>query len=196
VAACPADEQRVLLHQLETGLGCVPTSSMGRLFDAVSALAGVRQVADYEAQAAVELEGVARSGGTDDPRYRFAFPGPNAGQSPLQIDSAPVIASIVSDLRAGIDAAGISTRFHSAVVDLAVECARRARVDTGLTTVALSGGVFQNSLLLGSLCNALRHNDFTVLRHHRVPPNDGGLALGQVLAAHCSDITEGSTPCA
>ena len=102
-----------------------------------------------------------------------------------------MIRDVVRDLRAGAGAGLIGARFHAAVVDLAVQCAARARQETGLSAVALSGGVFQNALLLGDLCVALRRGGFTVLRHRRVPPNDGGLALGQVLAGTSRDDSSG-----
>ena len=193
VAACPADELAVLRRQLVTGFGCVQTSSMGRLFDAVSALAGVRPHADYEAQAAIELEGVSR-GESGAQGYQFLLRPPtdsvdatavaatDPAEAGILADPGPVIRDVVRDLRAGTGAGLIGARFHAAVVDLAVQCAARARQETGLSAVALSGGVFQNALLLGDLCVALRRGGFTVLRHRRVPPNDGGLALGQVLA--------------
>jgi len=188
VAACPAGELAVLRRQLLTGFGCVRTSSMGRLFDAVSALAGVRQHADYEAQAAIELEGVSR-GESGAPHYRFqlrpstdAVDAPGTADAGRLADPGPVIRDVVRDLRSGAATGLIGARFHAAVVDLAVQCAERAHQETGLTVVALTGGVFQNALLLGELCVALRRSGFTVLRHRRVPPNDGGLALGQVLA--------------
>ena len=172
VAACPADERAVLAHQLSTGFGCVPTSSIGRLFDAISSLAGVRHVADYEAQAAVELEGLSR-GGSPAGAYRFGAP----------MDAAPVIRSVVADVRAGVASEVIGARFHAAVIDAVLSAAVRARTDTGLYTVALSGGVFQNALLLTGVCRALRQVDFAVLRHRVVPPNDGGLSLGQLMVA-------------
>ncbi|PRC44259.1 carbamoyltransferase HypF, partial [Mycobacterium sp. ITM-2017-0098] len=176
VRACPADERRVLLHQLETGLGCAPTSSMGRLFDAVSALAGVRQVVDYEAQAAIELEGLSRAGDPGTVRYRFHVEDASGGAA--QIEPAPLLHAVVDDVRAGVPAAVIGARFHTAVAGLVAELA--ARCASGADTVALSGGVFQNALLLDASSTALSDRGFTVITHRRVPPNDGGIALGQL----------------
>ena len=197
VAAAQAAERSVLDRQLATGFGCVQTSSMGRLFDAVSALAGVRQVADYEAQAAIELEGLSRPVGAewrDVTPYRFALRASGNPPDPSVLaDPGPVIRAVVDDWRAGAGAPTIGARFHAAVVDLGVVWARAAREAFGVNTVALSGGVFQNALLLGDLCVALRRAEFGVLRHRRVPPNDGGLALGQLLAgtsAHYGDFSE------
>ncbi|WP_143517483.1 hydrogenase/urease maturation nickel metallochaperone HypA [Pseudonocardia sp. MH-G8] len=182
VAACPPAELRVLAHQLATGTGCVPTSSMGRLFDAVSALLGIRQIVDFEAQAAIELECRSRNVPLGDRAYMFAVRdgGPNV---PLVADPEPVIRAVVADLRAGVTPATAGARFHAAVVALVVALADRARRDLDLHDVALTGGVFQNALLLGVACRALRAAGFSVLRHQRVPPGDGGLALGQLLVA-------------
>jgi hydrogenase maturation protein HypF len=177
VQSCPPDERRVLLHQLETGLGCVPTSSMGRLFDAVSALTGVRQMVAYEAQAAIELEGLSR--GADPGRVRYRFHVDRAVDAPALVDPAPLLCAVIDDVRTGVPAGVIGARFHAAVAqliaDLAAECA------TGTNTVALSGGVFQNALLLSAASTALSNNGFEVITHHRVPPNDGGIALGQLM---------------
>ncbi|AFM16889.1 (NiFe) hydrogenase maturation protein HypF [Mycolicibacterium chubuense NBB4] len=176
VLACPADERRVLAHQLETGLGCVPTSSMGRLFDAVAALTGVRQVVAYEAQAAIELEGLSRG---DDPGvgvYRFRVD----DGSPAVIDPAPVIAAVVADRRSGVSAGVIGARFHRAVAALIVELA----IENSGYPVVLSGGVFQNALLLGLTRGMLADNGIGVLTHRYVPPNDGGIALGQLIVGN------------
>ncbi|HUO40764.1 MAG TPA: carbamoyltransferase HypF, partial [Mycobacterium sp.] len=181
VAACPPAERRVLAHQLETGLGCAPTSSMGRLFDAVSALAGVRQVVAYEAQAAIELEGLSRHAEIGGGAYAFAVDGRAV---PALIDPAPVLRAIVADCRVGAGAAVIGARFHAAVAALIVGLARHAREAAGLTTVALSGGVFQNALLLRAAGQLLRRDGFDVITHRRVPPNDGGIALGQLLVGN------------
>ncbi|MFC9471812.1 carbamoyltransferase HypF [Nocardia sp. NPDC056952] len=178
VAACPADERAVLAHQFGSGFGCTPTSSMGRLFDAVSSLAGVRHTVDYEAQAAIELEALARAADPGSRTYRFGL---DHTADPAVIDPAPVVAAVVIDADHGVPAAVIAARFHHAVaalvLDLALDFAPRP------TTVALSGGVFQNALLLSAARTVLRDNGFPVITHRRLPPNDGGLAFGQLLAA-------------
>ncbi|MRH88399.1 carbamoyltransferase HypF [Nocardia sp. SYP-A9097] len=181
VAACPPRERQVLAHQFDTGLGCIPTSSMGRLFDAVSSLAGVRHTADYEAQAAIELEGISRGVDASDPAvtaYRFDI---DRAADPLVINPAPLIAAVVADATGGVAPAVIGARFHRAVarlvLELAFACANESR------TVALSGGVLQNALLLSQSRTLLEENGFHVLCHRRLPPNDGGLAFGQILAA-------------
>ena len=172
VAACPADEQRVLRQMLAKQINSVPTSSMGRLFDAVAALLGIRQVVTYEGQAAIELEVMAARDVAE--QYQFGWHGE-------EIDPAPVLAEVVQDLRAGVAAAVIAARFHNAVADLIVQLSLQMRRGHGLNQVALSGGVFQNVTVLDTAVQRLRQHDFAVLTHHLVPPNDGGLALGQVM---------------
>ncbi len=179
VAACPPAERKVLARQLETGLGCVPTSSMGRLFDAVSALAGVRQVVAYEAQAAIELEGLSR--GADCGATAYAFDIDRHGSTAL-IDPAALIHAVIADQRGGVPSGVIGARFHRAVADLIVDLADE--VSDAARTVALSGGVFQNALLLQMALKGLRGKGFHVITHRRVPPNDGGIALGQLLVGN------------
>ena len=186
VAACPPVERDVLAHQLATGVGCVPTSSMGRLFDAVSSLLGVRQVVDFEAQAAIELESRSRGVPLDGAPYRFALREQGAGE-PLLADPAPVVRALVADMRVGVAAGTAGARFHAGVVALVIAIAERARRELNLHTVALTGGVFGNALLLSATGRALRGAGFTVLRHRSVPPNDGGLALGQLLVGAAID---------
>lgn len=179
VRACPADELSVLHHQLETGLACAPTSSMGRLFDAVAALAGVRQTVAYEAQAAIELEGISRGIDAGATSYAFTL---DAEHGPTVIGAAPVLAGVIADVRAGTRPAVIGARFHRAVADLIVDLA-----ETNATlshTVALSGGVFQNAILVQLTVPALRAKGFDVITHRLVPPNDGGIALGQLLVGN------------
>ncbi|MEU0249067.1 carbamoyltransferase HypF [Streptomyces sp. NPDC006235] len=176
VEACAPDELALIQRQLERGLACVATSSMGRLFDAVSSLVGVCHRAGYEAQAALELEAAAASA-WDTETSAYAFAG--------DLDPAPVLSALVADLRRGTPAPVLAARFHRAVARAVAEICRRARRDTGLATVALSGGVFTNALLEEECARLLDGDGFAVLRHGEVPPNDGGLALGQlVVAAH------------
>ncbi|MFJ2778691.1 carbamoyltransferase HypF [Kitasatospora sp. NPDC087315] len=181
VRTCPAGELVVLEKQLECGLNCVPTSSMGRLFDAVSSLAGVCHRAGYEAQAAIELEAAAvaygpvRGGG-----YRFAV---TPGEEPSRADPAPVLAGVVDDLCAGAPTGLIAARFHDAVAELVRSWCGEARDRYGIGLVVLTGGVFANAVLASACARGLRDDGFSVLRHRRVPPNDGGLALGQLLVA-------------
>ncbi|MCQ9181827.1 carbamoyltransferase HypF [Streptomyces sp. IBSBF 2953] len=193
--ACPPDELRLLERQLERGLHCVPTSSMGRLFDAVSSLAGVCHRAGYEAQAAVELEAAALGAPAEDSTaYAFALHAPqgDAGGA-VRADPAPVLAAIVDDLRADVEPAVVAARFHRAVTGLVHRICALARERHGLDTVALTGGVFANALLSSACAAALREDGFTVLRHRLVPPNDGGLALGQLMVAARAVPTDRAT---
>lgn len=182
VAACPPAERALLLRQLDTGFNCVPTSSMGRLCDAVAALAGVCQEATYEAQAAIELEALAPSSVTVDPselaRSGYEFHYVESGGTTV-VDAALLMRQIAADVLAGRPAGWVSTHFHAALAQMIVRIASAERARTGIGRVALSGGVFQNVVLLSAAVSELRRAGFAVLVHRRVPPNDGGLALGQ-----------------
>jgi len=186
VTACRPGELEVLAHQLDTGFASVATSSMGRLFDAVASLAGVRQVADYEAEAAIELEGLSHrylaAGSHSERAYHLALR-PGSGELPMVADPAPVIRAVVDDVRRGCPAGLVGVRFHLGVAELTVAAAEAARAALGLDTVVLGGGVFQNALLLSSARRLLRAAGFTVRAPRRLPPNDGGIALGQLLVA-------------
>lgn len=180
VDACPPAELGVLRHQLDTGFGCVPTSSMGRLFDAVSSLAGVRHVVDYEAQAAVELEGLAR-GVEVDAGAAYSFELRPGGDGALAADAAPVVRTVAADVAHGVPPGVVAARFHAGVAGLVRTLAATAHTQTGLSTVVLSGGVFANAFLLSTTRRLLCDDGFNVLCPEQLPPNDGGLALGQVL---------------
>jgi hydrogenase maturation protein HypF len=161
------------------GVNSPLTSSAGRLFDAVSALLGLRDTVNYEGQAAIELEQRA------DPAQRGAY---RAGISEQTIISgADLVRAAAEDLAAGVDHAVIAGRFHNGVVDAIVRACVALRDSTGLDTVALSGGVFQNLLLSHRVVDGLQANDFRVLTHSRVPTNDGGISLGQAAVAAARD---------
>jgi hydrogenase maturation protein HypF len=178
VGCASGEEQRIIRQQLETGLNSIETTSIGRLFDAVASLAGVRHEISYEGQAAIELEALGVPDG--DGAYRFELVD---GDEALILDPTPVIRAAAVDVVAGTPAPVISSRFHrglaNAVVTSALEMQRRYHVDTA----ALSGGVFQNVTLLEAVKQGLEESGFAVLTHRLVPPNDGGLALGQVALA-------------
>ena len=177
VARRNADRWDTVIALAHGRIGAPPTSSAGRLFDAVAAVLGIRDRVNYEGQAAIELEQRA------DPRERGTYAVGFEDGPPFVVTGADLFASVVADLSAGVPMPRIAARFHNAVADLIVEGATRLRETTGRTTVALSGGVFQNLLLLERAVTGLEAAGFTVLTHHRVPPNDGGISLGQAAIA-------------
>jgi hydrogenase maturation protein HypF len=180
VQACPPVEQKIVLAQLGKNVNATPTSSVGRLFDAIAALIGVRQTITYEAQAAIELEAMADVESRES--YDFALiPG-----EPIRLDPRPMIRQVVRDLTGGIPPSQIAGRFHRGVAEIIARVCRTIRDRTGLTTVGLTGGVFQNVLLLQLAGDALQRDGFEILIHHRIPPNDGGLSLGQAAIARAS----------
>jgi hydrogenase maturation protein HypF len=176
VAHCGDDERRALASMLESGTGCVPTTSMGRLFDAVSSILGLRHEITYEGQAAMELEHLATGAEVDGGPLRFSVDGPRIGVAGL-------IGELVGRRSRGESVPSLAAAFHLGVADLVGEVARSAREVHGISTVGLTGGVFQNALLVTITRRLLEADGFGVLTHQLVPPNDGGLALGQLVIA-------------
>jgi hydrogenase maturation protein HypF len=170
-----------VLGMARGGVNSPVTSSAGRLFDAVSALLGVRDTIHYEGQAAVELEQLADV--TEPGAYPVGVsPGP-----PLLLAGSDLVRAAAEDLAVGVDPAVIAARFHNGVVDAIVRACVLLRESTGVPTVALSGGVFQNLLLLSRVVRRLGDSGFRVLTHARVPTNDGGISLGQAVVAAARD---------
>ena len=153
------------------------TSSAGRLFDAVAALLGVRDEINYEGQAAVELEQLA------DAAERGAYAAAITPQQPFLVAGPDLVRAAAGDLAAGVAPGVIAARFHNGVADLIAGGCLLLRERHGLSTVALSGGVFQNLLLLDGTVSRLETHGFAVLVHSRVPCNDGGISLGQAVVA-------------
>jgi hydrogenase maturation protein HypF len=152
---------------------------MGRLFDAVASLLNIRQRVTYEGQAAIELEALAEQGAASEPVYTF-----HIQQSlPFVVDPCDLLSQVIVDLHNGIAREVIAARFHSAVARMIIDVCLLARHQTGISTVALSGGVFQNLTLLREAVYLLRSAGLHVLWHRIVPANDAGLALGQVAIA-------------
>lgn len=179
VADCPPAERKLLRQQLEKNLNCVMTSSMGRLFDAVASLIGVRHHSNYEAQAAMELEALAARRIDQVIPAAYAF---QIKRGPIcEIDCAEMLGKICADLGSGVDRATIAAQFHDAVARMVVDVCVQLREDTSINRVGLTGGVFQNVLLSRLARRRLMASNFEVLVHSFVPPNDGGIALGQAI---------------
>jgi hydrogenase maturation protein HypF len=188
---------RTVEIMLEKGFNTPRTSSAGRLFDAMAALAGVRDRSTYEGQA-VELEWLA-AGAAPDEGYPFEMvetPAENPSEATFVVDTRPLIRAVAADTTRRAEAARIARRFHTAVVEIFAAVCGRLRAATGYATVVLSGGVFLNALLTSEVIARLAGAGFRVYRHRLVPPNDGGLSLGQlaVAAARCPDPEGGPTP--
>jgi hydrogenase maturation protein HypF len=155
------------------------TTSAGRLFDAVAALLGGRRRVTYEAQAAIELEALARTiARVDAPRYEGCIPVDGE-----VLDPAPLIAALLADLDEGVDPSLVAAGFHEAFGHATATLAAQIASEQGLDTIALTGGVFQNARLTDVVESGLRDLGFEVLVHEFVPPNDGGISVGQAAIA-------------
>jgi hydrogenase maturation protein HypF len=178
-------ELEIIKRQLKQGVNSPLTSSAGRLFDAVSALAGVRQEIDYEAQAAIELEMLAPDEVSESESYPFSIV---EHQGMRVVKLGELFSAVVQDVRNQTPVPIISLKFHHSMAEIIAEMCRLIEQEVGIAQVALSGGVFQNRLLLRLAIAALQKEGFNVLTHHLVPCNDGGTSLGQAVIAHFASI--------
>ena len=174
-------ELEIIKQQIKRKINSPLTSSAGRLFDAVSALAGVRQEIDYEAQAAIELEMLAPDEVSASESYPFAIV-EHEGMRVVRLGE--LLSAVIQDVRNQIPASVISLKFHHTMAEIITEMCKLITKDSGIKQVALSGGVFQNRLLLKLATAALQKEGFNVLTHHLVPCNDGGISLGQAVIAN------------
>jgi hydrogenase maturation protein HypF len=215
VRQLPQSKWRMLAQMMKRGINSPPASSLGRLFDAVAALLGLRNEVLYEGQAAIELE-IQADGMEEDGRDRIhrvrrtassqrefipeadamntvptirkeadqnIYPFTIQNQAVAKLDVAPMIRAIVDDIQQGVPIPRMAGRFHRSIAELLAMACVRVREQTELNVVALSGGVFQNRLLLERLVTRLEEMNFQVYTNRRVPPNDGGLSLGQAAVA-------------
>ena len=179
---CREEEGRLVAFQLKEDVGCLLSTSAGRLFDAVSALLGLRNRSSFEGEAAMMLQFAAERAEVVPPRKHGKLArAPEDGR--LLLPTLDIFRSIVEGLARGEGREELALSFHQQLADAIVTGCIASRERTGLTTVALSGGVFQNTLLLHLTKERLLEEGFTVLTHHLIPPNDGGIAVGQALAA-------------
>ena len=175
------DQWAPVVALARSGPNAPQTSSVGRLFDAVAAIVGLRDVVTYEGQAAIELEQRV------DPSERGGYQVPAAEATPLLEAGRALIRCVVEDVRSGVDVGRIAARFHHGLARAVVLAVQSVAARTGLSTVALSGGVFQNLVLLDRVFSGLEVAGLRVLVHSRVPPNDGGVSLGQAVVAAARD---------
>jgi hydrogenase maturation protein HypF len=178
---------RAVETMLERGFNAPVTSSVGRLFDAVAALIGACDRMSYEGQAAMRLEALAA-----EAPAAGAYPfGLLADSDPLVVDPRPLIRAVAADSRQRVPAPTIARRFHSTLVDVVEAVCRRVRDAFGVDTVVLSGGVFLNGILAREVPQRLAGAGFLAHRHRMMPPNDGGLCLGQLAIAAARDAADG-----
>jgi len=170
---------RQVAELVRTGVASPPTSSAGRLCDAVAALCGVRAQVNYEGQAAVELEAVA------DPLEGGAYPVALRDEpgGPLVMDPRPAIRALTADLCGGAQVATVAARFYNGLAAATAAGCELAAARAGVETIVLSGGVFQNRLLLTRTSGLLADAGLHVLVPEQLPPNDGGIAYGQLAVA-------------
>ena len=173
------EERRLLAQMLRKRVLSPVTTSVGRLFDAVAALLGLHQEVTFEGQAAMALEFAADGAVNDAYPVTVSSAGGSDDAGPLMLDWRPLIEAVLQDRRRGVGLGIIAARFHNALIEAALAVAR----SVGVGRVALSGGCFQNRLLTERLAQRLRAHGFAVLLHRQVPPNDGGISLGQVAVA-------------
>jgi len=174
VAFLCADERTAVHSQIKLGINSPLTSSMGRLFDAVSSLLGIRHKVTYEGQAAIEMEAIIDKNETGFTEMAIIND---------QIDPGPVFLDLISGISNGLSPSRLSAHFHNSVVHLCVTVCNNLRTQTSINKVVLSGGVFQNKYLLENTVRELEKQNFTVLRHQRLPTNDGGISFGQAVIA-------------
>ncbi len=178
--AVPERERLLVGKMLERGINTVATSSCGRLFDAVASVLGLRHEINFEAQAAIELEMAAREGVGGVYPFQIEF------TDPWQIDVRPMVKSIVSEMQDGEMPGVIAARFHNTLGEIVAEVCRELRERERLNKVCLSGGSFQNMFLLQRTISSLSEYGFEVYLHKKVPPNDGGISLGQAVIANAA----------
>jgi len=174
-----AGRLQTISEQLEKGVNCIETSSLGRVFDAVAAMLGLGNYNHFDAQLPMALEAIAAADVED--RYEIEMFSPPG--EPCRVSLGGTVRQLVNDVRSGVDAGIISAKFHNTISEILLALALLCRSKTHLNSVALSGGVFCNRYLTDRLIKQLKQNDFSVLSNRVVPSNDGGISVGQAAIA-------------
>ncbi len=168
---------KIMVEMIEKDINSPRTSSLGRFFDGIAAMLGIRSHVAFEGQAAMELEMAAETWTGD--LYEYAW----SSEEPVLVDPHPIITGVVRDIEKGVPSSMVSGKFHATLMAMFTDLCQVIRKKTGLSRVALSGGCFQNAILLSGLSKRLGERGFHVLTHEKVPANDGGIALGQAVIA-------------
>lgn len=174
------NETKTIIQMLEKNINCIETSSMGRLFDAVSSLLGICNKISFEGQASMELEAVIDENNSTD-YYNYYI---EDSEESFIFNPLPIIKALVTDKINGLPISVISQRFHNSIINASLDICKKIRDITAISEVALSGGVFQNSYLLKNMTSALIKENFKVYTHSIIPSNDGGVSLGQIIIAN------------
>jgi hydrogenase maturation protein HypF len=174
-----SEKVELVFKMIDKKINCTETSSMGRFFDAISSIIGLCHKITYEGQASMELESLII--GYDDTSYNYKI---HYEENELIIDTIPIVNSIVNDMKNGVSKNIISQRFHNTVIHFSVDICKRLRELYNINDVALSGGVFQNAYILSGLIKGLENDGFNVYTHSKIPTNDGGIAIGQIVIAN------------
>lgn len=180
------DGYETVLKMLQTGTNCPESSGMGRLFDGVAAILGIRRKAGYEGQGAVLLEAAALAG------EGGAYPYELCGGEVLTLDWRPTVRALTSELDGGVEVPVIAARFMNTLICAAAEQLSRLAAETGLSRVVLSGGVFQNMYIMDRLPERLRAQGLEVYTHSRVSANDEGISLGQLMILEANYVLGGA----
>jgi hydrogenase maturation protein HypF len=192
VQAFDAEQRRLLRTVLTRGVGTVSCTSMGRLFDVCAALLGVQQAVSYEGQAAVEFTALAMRGRSLGAHVRTDGTVRDV-DGRLELDPAPMLAALVDGMRRGVPRDALAYAVHAALADAVATVAEQLATREHVRTVGLTGGVFQNRLLLALCREQLQTRGLAVRTHAMVPCNDGGLALGQAVIARHADLSQRPT---
>lgn len=180
VKKIPREKRELVKKMISQGINSPLTSSMGRFFDAVSAMLSICMKNNYEAQAAIELEMAIKEKEEREEQYKYSIMDENGL---LIIDTKELVRGIVEDIKGASSTSFISSKFHNTIVEIITDISNKLRKRFGLNKIALSGGVFQNMFLLNKTVKGLQKNGFSLYTHHRVPTNDGGISLGQAAIA-------------
>jgi hydrogenase maturation protein HypF len=196
VRILPEEERALFARMLRRGINSPLTSSCGRLFDAVTALLNIRHVVSYDGQGAIELEALAEEAAdakSPPPPFRpqrvlyqggsYSYKTVIRDNAPFQLDFSPMFLELLHEINSGGETPAIAHRFHRTVASATADISLRIAGNTGLNRIILSGGVFQNRLLSEMIYTDLANRGLHVFTHRLVPPNDGGIALGQAAIA-------------